>query len=1183
MPQTEHLVARTNDSAGGSDVRHIALGACAAMIGAGSGLESFAQVTWRTPGTLSHARANVRLNTTTAGATLRVRKNGANGNQVVTVTALTTGYFEDLVNTDTVAAGDKLNYLFARTGGSGNFAAATINILFEATSGDSVWRWTLLSNDTVNNDVYHHLAGGSNDGALEDVQETTFPVTGTLSNGVFSLSSNSATGATVITLRKNQANAAITMSAGAGTTGHFEDLVNTVSVTGGDRGAWSVNWDSGVQTLRTIAVDYTTSGGMPFSTSDFSGGGAGTVYAPISGTGESPSATETDAQAKALVASTLADLTAHVTSNTGTITIRTRKNTADGNGVLSIGSTLTGWFADAVNQDAFAVDDLYDYSIVASSSYQLRHIGMGSVEATPGECFGGGEITVVADPTDGEDFSGRTLGVRAWLTIGYDDADRSFALDSYNHPETYYNGRKIGSLVTIGTITRQLSDRFASYKMADVTVEDDDASRLLSTLEAATATQHWANREARLYLASPTTIAAAGTPHTLFRGIWRGHDSTGLARTLTFTDRLGSEFSDFNLEDTIPRRLVTVEDFPDAPKDALGRVVPIAYGRLTDQNVETTEVGTVLPYNPDLPSINSVGCRDIAFPAGTLEGGIGVYVCGVKDGEEGPISNMAGTNHHDPHATQIGWDQNTTFDSYNIYCFGGEHWLDWTPQGGLKPGANVRFVRKLTHDNSTFDGWGTKDMSVILTSEADGTDALQGVALVSVDQGKGVVAPLYVGVRAIDGVEYHEWILCGHAIQHIEEIYVNELAQNIQTDDAVAGSGGPWLIPGYDAFTDAFGADTYRVINGHTYTLLYGLVGSRGPDTAAGIFTETSENGNVTIDEDVAPFSVSFCGLEDVGDGSGSTITLAPRIAFHLLDQWVLQNYETGTAWPASAESDDGVPWLNSASFDALEAIEARWVGGDGYEWAVYLDEPTTVRELLAELLQNSGIRFGQNQHGQIIAKHLNDATDLSTVRVITDVAEIVADTHLTRKVDELENKVVYDWKWRQATQVFEEEDAFVSDSTAIADNRNRIAVGDRRAFKFIRDETTAADVARRALLFGIYPPRYVDLVCTLHAIDVQLGDIISVTDVDGIGATGWTNRALWVLGIQTAINSLYPDQPPTITLSCVDVDRFMHSKVVFLAPGSMTLTGAAPRSAGVSIPAGALALTGQTPTRVVA
>ena len=63
------------------------------------------------PHTLSNLETFVSQSSTlTSASTLTIRKNAANGNQVISIPAATTGYFEDTVNTDVLIGSEEINY-----------------------------------------------------------------------------------------------------------------------------------------------------------------------------------------------------------------------------------------------------------------------------------------------------------------------------------------------------------------------------------------------------------------------------------------------------------------------------------------------------------------------------------------------------------------------------------------------------------------------------------------------------------------------------------------------------------------------------------------------------------------------------------------------------------------------------------------------------------------------------------------------------------------------------------------------------------------------------------------------------------------------------------------------------------------------------------------------------------------
>lgn len=77
--------------------------------------------------TASKLRIYLSANTWTLAATLRTRINGGNGAQSVSITASTTGWFEDASNADSIVAGDLINASLL-TAGSGSMTVHTVAI-----------------------------------------------------------------------------------------------------------------------------------------------------------------------------------------------------------------------------------------------------------------------------------------------------------------------------------------------------------------------------------------------------------------------------------------------------------------------------------------------------------------------------------------------------------------------------------------------------------------------------------------------------------------------------------------------------------------------------------------------------------------------------------------------------------------------------------------------------------------------------------------------------------------------------------------------------------------------------------------------------------------------------------------------------------------------------------------------
>lgn len=95
--------------------------------------ESQQAVVYRTTGTLSNLSVHVVSNR--AALTIQLRKNTLNGNQVVTTPATPNGTFTDSTHTDTVAAGDLIDYSYTNGAGGTSTIVGTISTWF---TGDSV-------------------------------------------------------------------------------------------------------------------------------------------------------------------------------------------------------------------------------------------------------------------------------------------------------------------------------------------------------------------------------------------------------------------------------------------------------------------------------------------------------------------------------------------------------------------------------------------------------------------------------------------------------------------------------------------------------------------------------------------------------------------------------------------------------------------------------------------------------------------------------------------------------------------------------------------------------------------------------------------------------------------------------------------------------------------------------------
>lgn len=194
----------------------------------------------------------------------------------------------------------------------------------------------------------------------------------TLKNLRAKLTTNSRAATSTITTQKNGSATAQVVTITASTTGTYTDLSNTVSLTAGDTYsyAFAIGSTSGAILLNALTAELESDGQSVsplscFGTISLTTASA-TRYMALSGRLQTLLATESEAQLKAPVAGTWSNLRLYVTAARATATtVRSRKNAANGNQLLSI--TGTGAFEDTSNSDTVAVGDNLSVSLVTGS------------------------------------------------------------------------------------------------------------------------------------------------------------------------------------------------------------------------------------------------------------------------------------------------------------------------------------------------------------------------------------------------------------------------------------------------------------------------------------------------------------------------------------------------------------------------------------------------------------------------------------------------------------------------------------------------------------------------------------------------------------------------------------------------------------------------------------------------
>ena len=342
--------------------------------------EAAAQITYRSGGVFSNLYINILTNTITATSTFRTRNNGANAAMVVSITASTTGKFEDTSNTDTVTAGDEWNYIFT-TGATGTaITFRIISCLFAATTNtvtrlgrDNASAADLGTSATtpgpICGDGTFVLSGTESNYALY------FRTAGTLANMFIDISANGRSTTSTLVSRINGATGNLSIAITAAATGLFEDTANSDSVALDNyvNLAFVSGTGTGTMTVDSIATDFTTTNGnFMFHAVAQSGQvvNAGvTTYYPLAGALRT-STTESEMQAEANLIMATSLMQVNLTANTvvESSLFRLRKNTANGNQVVTCTGLTTGVFQDTTNSDSLVATDIVDYSLVTGAT-----------------------------------------------------------------------------------------------------------------------------------------------------------------------------------------------------------------------------------------------------------------------------------------------------------------------------------------------------------------------------------------------------------------------------------------------------------------------------------------------------------------------------------------------------------------------------------------------------------------------------------------------------------------------------------------------------------------------------------------------------------------------------------------------------------------------------------------------
>lgn len=347
-------------------------------------------------GVLSQLCIRVGTNTfTSATSTFSSRKNGAAGNQLVSIAAGLTGLFLDAVNIDNLAANDDFaTQLTTLNIGSGVMSFTMLTASFTGTADHTtVLAASIQETTSANNQSrFFGLYGANVATVTSTAPEVQIDRACTARNLSVYIDSNARTTDTTARFRKNNGNGTMNFSIGAGLTGWFSDTTNTDSIAQDDKIAASLvlGASSEVISLQYFGVILTSTENNAPIIAGVQGGLARTAsatqhfYLPV-GQISSNQTGEGTQQMQKNFACKVRNMKINVISSTttGDATMQFRVNGGNGNQTLTIGAGLTGIFEDAVNVDQLVGTDDFCYSLVGGTSGSFNYRYMSSSMGVP--------------------------------------------------------------------------------------------------------------------------------------------------------------------------------------------------------------------------------------------------------------------------------------------------------------------------------------------------------------------------------------------------------------------------------------------------------------------------------------------------------------------------------------------------------------------------------------------------------------------------------------------------------------------------------------------------------------------------------------------------------------------------------------------------------------------------------
>lgn len=671
-------------------------------------------------------------------------------------------------------------------------------------------------------------------------------------------------------------------------------------------------------------------------------------------------------------------------------------------------------------------------------------------------------------------------------------------------------------------IERGLSDWKGNVEAAVFSWEEEDSDGAGRTLAAELGRTSYANPEVTVKLLSEAGRKAGLTPRIVQRGYLSRVPQAASNRKTKFesVDALGSKFFRFDPEAPFQTEFITREHLEAAgilkiPAEKIGKPYNIILGEHSDAGSSTScgdsAVKGMIPVDYVGRALLPLGTEgtitNIAPPTLTASltgaGGSETYYYAVTaifaGGVETAMSNIVtvtGAPSFDQmsvtNSVSLVWTWPTGGDWADVYgavehyrVIGRRHNPPTTYLDLGFHSATGGYYFDGGHDGSRTD----RDIQKPLPASVTGGSCGTGTVIIGEDgqvvEEAGAWGIMVVALGAVE----------------ILSIYGSDLAEEdaparafIEPDnpDVISPLSGAWPHP-----------TPYVDVNGTRLTLFY----------ARGVILQHHIDNNVT-------FAVTVCGVEDIGDGTGTPITEAAYGLQWLISEISLNHYRTG-AYGTLATYADGTSIIKTSAFEALQDATVEFIGGRGYQIHLALTEKVTLSDVLRMWCETFTAHIGVTQHGQITVHVIDPTVDPTTGKHFRERMEIdgpLPDADSAE--DEVENRCRYRYDWDPDSQNYRVEQRTVEDLPSQGMYGIRDVDEDFLGLRCTRDATTADHSMGRRIRLNKVAPLYQEIPVGMIGMERNLGDVIRLTHPDGLGVDGYVEAAFFVVRQGMDLNS---------------------------------------------------------------